>query len=135
MPLTYSIDVAQNIIRTCGAGDVTLADVISHFRELQNDKRCPPQLDVLLDLTETISLPETSQLTAVTNEIRKIQSKVLFGACAIVASRDVLFGMARIFEVMAQPYFRAISVFRSVEPAEAFLASQKSSGARAGNPI
>jgi hypothetical protein len=135
MPVTYSIDVAQKTIRTRCVGDVKLADVISHFRDLQNDVRCPPHLDVLLDLSETTSLPETSQLSAVTNEIRKIQMKVHFGACAIVATRDALFGMARMFEVMAQPYFRVISVFRALQPAEAFLASQTSSRASAGTLI
>lgn len=132
MPVTYSIDVGQKIIRTRLLGDVNLADVISHFQELWRDVQCPPQLDALLDLTETTSLPETGQLTAVTNEIRKIQAKVQFGACAIVANRDAIFGLARMFEIVAQPHFRAISVFRTIASAEAFLASQRSSGASAG---
>ena len=32
-----------------------------------------------------------------------------FGGCAIIASRDALFGMARMFEVFAENYFGAMT--------------------------
>lgn len=126
MPVTYTIDAGQRLIRTRCVGNVTFDEVISHFQTLAQDPLCPGHLDVLLDMSETTSLPETHQLNAVTFEIKTIQQKVQFGACAIVATRDALFGMLRVFEVMAHPYFRVIQVFRITSEAESWLNSQRS---------
>ena len=128
MPVTYSIDKAQRIIRTKCAGFVTLDQVVDHFRMLEQDPVCPGKLDVLLDLSETTSLPESTQLKLVSEEIGRVRTRVQFGACAIVANRDALFGMARMFEVFAAERFRATRVFRTHGEAEAWLASQRSDG-------
>jgi len=48
-----------------------------------------------------------------------------FDACAIVASRNVLFGMMRMFQVLAQNSFTTTQVFRTAEDAEAWLAAQE----------
>jgi hypothetical protein len=59
-------------------------------------------LDVLLDLSETTSLPGRIELRAVTTEIARIRPFVSLGRLAIVASRDALFGMARMFQAFAE---------------------------------
>ena len=59
---------------------------------------------MLLDLSEITSLPTSSQLSAVTTEIARVRPRVQFDGCAIIASRDALFGMARMFEVFAESY-------------------------------
>lgn len=125
MPLTYSIDTNARLIRTTCAGNLTLEEVINHFHELQRDPNCPSRLDVLLDLTDVTSLPESRQLGAVALEVKKTLEKVRFDVCAIVAQRDALFGMLRMFEVMVEKYFRAIQVFRVRAEAETWLAAQK----------
>jgi len=124
MPVSYTIDAKERLIRTRCVGMVTLAEVVDHFRELGRDAGRPECLDVLLDLSEVQSLPDAAQIRAVVVEVKKIQEKVRFGACAVVAVRDALFGMLRIFEVMAQRDFRAIRVFRALPEAEAWLVLQ-----------
>jgi len=104
---------------------LTLDEVVEHFRELDRDPECTDRLDVLLDVSEVNSLPNASQIRAASLEVKKIQKKVRFDACAIVAVTDALFGMLRMFEVMTQDYFRVISVFRATTEAEAWLASQR----------
>ena len=37
MPVTYVIDAQQKLIRTKCIGNVTLPEVIGHFRELERD--------------------------------------------------------------------------------------------------
>jgi hypothetical protein len=123
--VTYQIDANERLIRTQCTGQVTLAEVVAHFRELAADPACPSFLDVLLDLRTIDSLPNSGQLQAVTGEVRKVQSKVRFGACAIAVEREAAFGVFRMFEVMAQDYFTAIRVFRSAAEAEAWLAYQR----------
>ena len=78
---------------------------------------------MLLDLSEASSLPETRQLLVVTTELKKIRSKVSFDACAILASRPSLFGMMRMFEVLAEELFRVTRIFQSATEAEAWLSS------------
>jgi hypothetical protein len=106
---------------------VTLQEVIDHFRQLLRDPDCVDRLDVLLDVSGSNSLPDSDQIAVVTREVKRIQGKIRFNACAIVAGRDAMFGMLRMFEVMTQPYFRAISVFRKASEAERWLASQRES--------
>src|SRR4051794_15054318 len=102
-------------------------EVINHFRTLQHDSDCPDRLDVFLDLSEVHSLPETAQVSTVVSEMKRIRSQIRFGACAILASRDAVFGMMRVFEVMAEECFRVTHTFRVANEAEAWLVSQQSS--------
>ncbi len=125
MPVTYKIDTSRKLIRTKCSGNVTLPEVVDHFRKLAQDPECPEYLDVLLDLSEETSLPTTSQLQSVAHEIMRIRQRVRFGFCAVVAERDALYGMLRVFEVIAQDYFRAINVFRTSQEAEVWLGLQK----------
>jgi len=130
VPVSYSIDLARGVIHTLCTGYVTFAEVIDHFLLLQQDPNCPDRLDVLLDLTGSTSIPSSAQLEAVARAIGGIQEKVRFGACAIAASSDVLFGMSRVFEVLARQHFHATCVFRAVADAEEWLCSQRSSAVR-----
>src|ERR1041385_9421591 len=132
MPVTYVIDPSRKLIRTKCAGDVTLQEVIDHFRQLVRDPECPEQLDVLLDLSQETSLPSTSELLAVAYEIRRVRQRVRFGMCAVVAQRDALYGMLRVFEVVAQDYFGAIHVFRTHQEAEIWLGLLKATFYKGG---
>ncbi len=133
MPVTYTIDTKEGLLRTQCVGPVTFDEVVGHFRELGLDPECGGNLDVLLDVSETTSLPESGQVHAVGYEVQKIQEKVRFDACAVVATRDALFGMMRIFEVVARQYFREIRIFRVAVEAEAWLASQRQRSATVGD--
>ncbi len=125
MPVTYTIDAKQRLIRTRCVGNVTYDEVAAHFQSLLVDPEVPEYLDVLLDLSELGSLPETRQLENITREVQKTRVKLRFGVCAIVAQRDALFGMMRMFEVVARAYFREIRAFRVMAEAEAWLASER----------
>ncbi|MGE5647557.1 MAG: STAS/SEC14 domain-containing protein [Acidobacteriota bacterium] len=129
MPITYRIDRSTGIIRTKCAGVVTLEDVLGHLRALESDPECPPRLDVLLDFSEWTSEANGAELRAAGDAVGSVSHRVQFGACAIVAPTDLLFGMARMFEVFAEAWFRAIQVFRAAAAAEAWLSSQESSRA------
>jgi hypothetical protein len=124
--VTYKIDANRKTVRTKCVGLVTLQEVIDHFRILGQDPDCPDLVDVFLDLSEVDSLPETQQISTVVYEAARIRGQVRFGACAILASRDALFGMMRVFEVMAEECFRVTCTFRVANEAEAWLVSQQS---------
>jgi hypothetical protein len=126
VPITYQIDLAKRTIRTKAVGYLTLQEVIDHFRTLKQDPQCPERADVFLDLSGVDSLPETSQISLVVNELKRIRAKRRFEACAILATNDALFGMMRMFEVRAEDFFRVTRTFRIATEAEAWLVSQQS---------
>src|SRR5262245_24893087 len=132
MAVTYQIDRANRIIRTRCQGDVTLEEVINHFRALEQDTDCPNYLDVLLDVSENTSLPKKGNLWDVTREIGRVRGRVQFGACALVARTAVRFGMHRMFGVFSEQYFRESRVFRTVIEAEEWLKSQRPTDFTAG---
>jgi hypothetical protein len=100
---------------------VTLNEVLDHFRALERDSECLNRLNVLLDMSEVTSVPESEQLRDVSDQIGRIREKVQFEYCAIVALTDVLYGMARMFAVFAEEWFGEISVFRALDEAEVWL--------------
>jgi len=124
--LTYQIGADKRTIRTKAVGYVTLQEVIDHFRTLEQDPQCPERADVFLDLSEAESLPEAPQISTVIRELKRIRPKVRFEACAILASRNALFGMMRMFEALAEEFFRVTCTFRTATEAEAWLVSQQS---------
>ena len=125
MPVIYIIDTPTRLIRTTCSGAVTLADVVDHFGKLENDPACAGHLDVMLDVREADSLPESNQLKIVNSYVAAIRAKVEFGMCAIVVNRNAMFGMMRMFGVFAERNFRAIQVFRGTAEAEAWLINQQ----------
>ena len=125
VPVIYTIDADKKTIRTRCVGFVTVDDVIGHFRTLADDPQCPEELDVFLDLSEMKSLPAADKLAMVVAEMKRVQSRVRFGACAIVAPTDAAYGMMRMYEVLAEKLFRVTHPFRTSAEAEEWLASQQ----------
>lgn len=123
MPVIYRHDREARRIHTSCTGAVTLEEVLRHFRLLESDASLPTPLDVLLDLTACESVPESGQLRVIASDVDRLQAKVRWGACAIVANRDALFGMSRMFEVFAEGVFADTRVFRETDEAERWLVS------------
>lgn len=125
MPVVYRIDVANEIIRTDCNAPLTFEEVVEHFRTLARDPDCQGHLDVLLNVSQADLPPQSSQFGAINAELGRLREKVQFEACAIAASGDVMFGMMRVFEAHAVPYFRVVRVFRKADDAEAWLTMQR----------
>jgi hypothetical protein len=137
MPVTYEIDRKRNRISTRCVGDTTLPEILEHFDALEREANRPPYLDVLLDLTEQTNLPTAQQIQACASRIGMAKWMIDFRACAIVVSRDALFGMLRMFEVFAHPHFERLRVFRDMSQARAWLdnGSGNGNGRSNGNPF
>lgn len=126
MPVTYEIDQERELIRTRCEGPVKFTEVLEHFRALENDPSLPARPDVLLDLTAAEASPESDQLRSVAREVEILKKKIDWGACAIVADRDIWFGFARVFHAFAQEHFSQATVLRDLDEALRWLESQRS---------
>jgi hypothetical protein len=125
MPITFRIDAKDSLIRTIGFDYVTPAEVNAHFTELGRVWPRGAKLDVLLDLSGCTSLPEIWQLRDVVSRIQMFGGRKRFGVCAIVANRELLYGLLRVFELLANQRFVAVRVFRSIPTAMAWLHEHK----------
>ena len=131
MPVSYEIDSARGLIRTRCSGNVELADVLGHFAALQRDPARPPWPDVLLDFTGLESLPHAFQVETVKDRLGW-RPAFRFRYCAMVADRDVVFGIARMFQSMTTAFFENVVVVRSLVEAEEWLEQQARHGPPAG---
>ncbi len=121
--MTYRIDPERRRILTRCEGETTLREVLGHFDELEQDPKCPPGADVLLDFTRITSLPNVGQIRSAAERAGDAARKVRFGALAVVAQNEDLFGVARLFEMFAQRAFTRSRVFATTEDAETWLES------------
>jgi hypothetical protein len=121
MPIPYEIDGARQRIHTRCVGDVTLPEVIAHFRALEADRRLPTHLDVILDFRELTTYPDSGQLQSIAIEIRQLLAKIAWGRCAVIGATDLAFGIGRMFEMMTEPSFRSTTVFRDLDSAIRWL--------------
>lgn len=121
MPIRYQIELPRNLVRTQGTGSMTLAEVAEHLRELEADPQFQKPLDVLLDLTACTSLPDRQQLEGIAQQLKNLGGRERFRRCAIVALRAAMYGMTRMFEVLAEEQFVATHAFQTVRDAEVWL--------------
>ena len=111
-------------LHTRCVGGVTLPEVTAHFRALAADPAIGGTLDVLLDFSELTAFPDSAQVSSIAFEIRDLLPEIAFRHCAVVAPRDITFGIGRMFEMLSERYFRSTMVFRRLDEAERWLASR-----------
>ena len=124
MPVSYRVDHARGMIRTICTGPVRLPEVLEHFEILRKDPFRPREPDVLLSMVGLETPPLSPELYAVADDLGR-GPPLQFRHCAIVADRDVVFGIARMFEAIAGKHFREVRVFRDGEAALAWLESSR----------
>ena len=125
MPITYQIDLPRGLIRTQARDSVTLDEVTGHLRALEVDPLFQRPMDVLLDLTACTSLPNRNQLAGVAHQLSRLGGRERFVRCAIVAARTAMYGMTRMFEVLAEEQFAATHTFQTRREAEVWLSEGK----------
>ncbi|HEY3897175.1 MAG TPA: hypothetical protein VGM54_01085 [Chthoniobacter sp.] len=123
MPVRYVIDPQRQRIHTTCDGFVTFEEVCQHFEELRRNPEFRERLDVLLDLTSLTSIPTAEQLRGVVEQVALTGGRWRFGACAIIAADEALFGVVRFLEVYAIDVFTGTKVFRIADEGERWLAS------------
>lgn len=129
MPVSCKVDPADSLIRTHCSARTTFPEVLAHFAELRSMPDLPQPLDVFLDLTEIETLPTLDQLEAVAATTGSLTPDMRWGAMAIIAASDVVFGTSRIYEALVSHYFERIQVFRNAVEADAWLEGVRSARA------
>ena len=118
MPASFHIDVERRLILSSATDVVTEEDLTQHRQRLVTDPDFDSHLNQLWDFTEVTEIRMTSADVRKLADYRSFETGV---QRAIVASTDVSFGLARMFQSMHDTAPEQLRVFRSRSEAEAWL--------------
>ena len=119
MPIRYSIDRIHRRLMTHADGIVTFHDINAHL-DLEQGNR---------DLNRSELIDARGATTDITSEqIRRLVRRaadmlrvVDLGPTAIVTTNDVVYGMARMYSILAEGVGATAEVFRDMESATRWL--------------
>ncbi len=97
MAADYKIDKERRLVISTASGVLAMADVLAHRERLFNDPDYDPNFSQLMDFTPV------TQFCIEPGEIRSLAQTMVFSADsrrAIVAPSDLLFGFARMYEIL-----------------------------------
>jgi len=122
MPVKYNIIESKKLVYAIGSGHVTLSDLMGHMDELSHDPNYKAPMKKLVDYRQVNHLDlsmEASEIFAA----KKAELKEVFHKekCAIVATKDINFGTARVHNALIDSSGIETAVFRDLEKALAWL--------------
>lgn len=122
MPLRYTIDKEEGLILTVAEGTLTDADIIDLKSRLLGDQDYRPGMKELSDVQAVDEFQVTpAGISAFVGMDEANETTVRQHKLAIVASRDVIFGMAKMYQFQTEGYKPNVGVFRTMEEAREWL--------------
>jgi hypothetical protein len=118
MPGSYTIDPARSLVLTRGWDLVMEREILAHVRALIADPRFARNFHQLIDARDAKSVHFTA------STIRELVRLNPFGAGArraMVVTNDVVFGMARMYQIMADESPDELQIFRHMDDALQWL--------------
>jgi len=118
MPGAYTIDLARSLVLSRGWGVVTDRELLAHVRALTADPRFAPHFRQLADLRDGTDM----QVTASTiREMVRLNPFWAGARRALVVTSDVVFGMARMYQLLRDESPDELQIFRKVDDALQWL--------------
>jgi hypothetical protein len=121
MPITYVIDRFRQRMFTHASGLVTFRDVNCHLDHEERDRGL--DLPELVDARGARTDLNSEQVRRLVQRAVRLMRTMPLGRTAIVADDDTLFGMARMYSILAEHDGIFVDVFRDIESAEQWLDS------------
>jgi hypothetical protein len=122
MAMTYTIDVALQLVRATGTGALTDDDVMQHRQALAGDPEFSPKMREISDIrlvTDFLVTPAGVRMM-VAADVKMVSAGGMH-KLAIVAEENVAYGMSRMYQTLGEPNIRSIGVFRNYKDAEEWL--------------
>lgn len=123
MPGAYTIDPARSLVLSRGWGVLTSAELLRHVRSLAADPRFKSHFRQLADLREVTEIRVTAAA------IREVAGLNPFGSGArraLAVGSDVVFGMARMYQILTDQSPDEFEVFRDLDRALEWLGVHES---------
>jgi hypothetical protein len=118
MPCSYTIDLARSLVLSRGWGILTDGELLAHVRALTIDPRFARSFHQLADLRDVADV-EVS--TSTIREMARLNPYGDGSRRAVVVTSDVLFGMARMYQILRDEPTDELEVFRKLDDALRWL--------------
>ena len=118
MPGAYTIDLARSLVLSRGWGALTDRELLAHVRAVTVDPRFARNFHQLADTRDVTNV----QITAATiREMIRLNPFVAGSRRALVVTNDVLFGMARMYQMLRGESPDELEIFRKMDDALQWL--------------
>ena len=121
MPVTFEIDPVRRIVWTVASGCVTYDELARHLAAEEREDALG--LGEMFDGRGATTDVTPEQVRALVTRTDALVRQGRFGALAIVTDSDFAYGMARMYQILADPLPVRIGVFRTLDEATAWLSS------------
>ena len=118
MPCSYIIDLPRSLVLSRGWGVLTDGELLAHVRALTVDPRFVGNFHQLADLRDVADV-EVSSSTI--REMARLNPYGDGSRRAVVVTSDVLFGMARMYQILRDEPSDELEVFRKLDDALRWL--------------
>lgn len=117
-----NIDGAQKLARIIARGKVNVLELKDIYSELIKHQDWQAGFDILCDYRSIEDFDVSSRdIDEITDWQTSIDGMIGNGQCAVVASRDSIFGMSRMWEMISAERSQHICVFREMDDAMSWL--------------
>ena len=118
MALEYDIIENKRLVIAKGSGTLSRHEIVNHFDTLSKDPRYKAPMKKLVDFRNvdrfTLSMDDEKKLSAHKSSYEGIFRNE---RCAIVSSKDIIYGMSRVHEALMFESKIDINVFRDIHEA------------------
>lgn len=128
MTISFRLDSQLSFVISEGSGTLTIQDLIGHAESLRSDPVLSGH-DELVDLSRVEKVEVTSEgLRQLASTVARLNPDRKAYRVAVVAPDDVVYGMARMYEVFRDELAGTLQTFRTVDEARGWLTSGRSRG-------
>jgi hypothetical protein len=123
MPITYRTHPEHNLITLEHTGKIPDEEFLAFYKRLYQSDRSLASMNHLVDLREADSSPRSSDVLHQFADFMKssFESLTTRPKVAVVAPRDLSFGLARMYEALADAVPWDFTVFRAIDEALTWL--------------
>jgi hypothetical protein len=122
MPISYEIDRESGLARVTALGEVSFEEEKQCFDEILADPSRCPGCGILLDNRERGTPATAEHVKGMAHAFQERQTDVGYAKLAIVVSKEVSFGLGRMFSTLVDELPIETGVFRDIDEAEEWLA-------------
>lgn len=122
MPLSLAFTEPSTFVVTA-SGKVTYEETTRILEDILADPRLDKDITVLVDARDVTGVPTTQELRALARELRPLHAAGV-PAMAITTSSTFVYGIARMFSVLAEHSGLHVQVFRDLDEARRWLTTE-----------
>ena len=122
MPYTLEVDIGRQRVLFEATGSFPQVEALSAIHAMVGHPEFRPGFDALVDLTAVEDIPLSG--ADIRQKVRvdtDLMPKLGSARWAFVATRDVVYGLARMYQVLMEGTSIEVQTFRDLEMAEAWL--------------